>query len=115
MKEYNFICHECGNFFCSHECSIKEARITRSKLMAQEDQNQIKLPSLKDFIGKECSVFGKGLGLGKGLLNGEFINQKQYNFIYMGSDDVCHIIQRKVDGEPDGIFFFPKAAVGLRF
>jgi hypothetical protein len=79
------------------------------------DNLPVSTPSLKDFIGKECSVFGKGLGLGKGLLNGEFINQKQYNFIYMGSDDVCHIIQRKVDGEPDGIFFFPKAAVGLRF
>jgi hypothetical protein len=72
------------------------------------------LPSLKDFIGKECYIFEIGAGSSY-WHSGEVINDKLYNYIYMGSDDACHIIQRKIDGEPDGIFFFPKAAVALRF
>lgn len=73
----------------------------------------IKTPSLKDFIGKECSIFnaeGDSVGWKGGDTVGDAIT-----FVYMGSDDACHIIQRKEDGEPDGIFFFPKAAVALRF
>lgn len=80
------------------------------------------VPSLKDFIGKECNIFGvgdddmpmwnSGVTLSNVQRGG---NLETHHFIYMGSDDSCHIIQRKIDGEPDGIFFFPKAAVALRF
>lgn len=78
--------------------------------------------SLKDFIGKECSVFGlekdsfefnNGESSVKNI-NGSIITH-HYNYVYMGSEENCYIIQRKEDGEPDGIFFFPKAAVALRF
>lgn len=81
------------------------------------------LPSLKDFIGKECNIFGisddppewnSGTIL-PGMNRHGNTETHRYHFIYMGSDDSCHIIQQKIDGEPDGIFFFPKAAVALRF
>lgn len=105
-------CQDCKSVVCM--CGAINAGL--------EAKSQTKTPSLKDFIGKECSVFG----LGKGSFawdNGDsFVNNingsiitHHYNYVYMGSDDTCHIIQRKVDGEPDGIFFFPKAAVALRF
>jgi hypothetical protein len=128
-KSINRVCFMCKKAFqlskfhlygdcCSHECSIKEARITRSKVMAQEDQSRINPPSLKDFIGKECdiSILNESSteysSADFAVINGSI---KKYNYVYMGSEETCHIIQRKIDGQPDGIFFFPKAAVALRF